>query len=236
MDLLSPKQIEIREREEKILLAARPMIVREGYHGFSMDRIAEAVKYSKGTIYNHFSCKEEIILALAAQTSAKRVELFQRAADYRAIARYRMVAIGQAAQIFASEYTDHFLFEEIIMLPSVREKTSEKRHAVIQSCEIQCMSIVAGIVRDAVASSDLVLPDNMSPEEIVFGLWALTSGGYSIILKSESLSLLGINKPVQTVRDHTAALMDGYDWRPLSKDFDMDQVVQQVNQKVFLNG
>ncbi len=35
------------------------MIVRDGYHGLSMDRIAEALEYSKGTIYQHFSCKKK---------------------------------------------------------------------------------------------------------------------------------------------------------------------------------
>ena len=63
MQTLTPKKREILERESRILEVARPMVVREGYHGLNMDRIAEEVRYSKGTIYNHFSCKEEIIIA-----------------------------------------------------------------------------------------------------------------------------------------------------------------------------
>ncbi|MCA9258394.1 MAG: helix-turn-helix transcriptional regulator, partial [Planctomycetales bacterium] len=80
MKTLTRKQRELQEREARILEVSREVVVREGYHGLSMDRVAEALEYSKGTIYNHFSCKEDIILALAVQTTEKRTELFERAA------------------------------------------------------------------------------------------------------------------------------------------------------------
>ena len=232
MSVLSPKKREILEREAKILEVARPIVVRDGYHGLNMDRIAEALSYSKGTIYNHFSCKEEIIIALAVQTASKRVELFKKAAEFQGKSRFRMLAIGEAAELFVREFTDYFLFEEIVQLPSVREKTSEKRQSVIQGCEIQCMSVVTGIVRDAVSQKDLKL-DGLSAEELVFGLWSLTSGAYSIILKSESLVQFGMHDPFSTVRRHTNAVLDGYNWRPLTKNFDMETVRAQIRREVF---
>ena len=233
MTSLTPKQQEIAQREQAILRVARPMVLHEGYHGLNMDRIADAVNYSKGTIYNHFSCKEEIIIALAIENVAKRVELFQRAAQYKSCSRFRILAIGEAAEMFVRDFPDYFLFEEIIQLPSVREKTSEKRQSVIQGCEMQCMSVVAGIVRDAVAQEDLVLPDHVSPEQLVFGLWSLTSGAYSIILKSQSLEIIGVREPYETVREHTSALLDGYDWHPLSSEFDMNRELKKIRREVF---
>lgn len=232
MEALTPKKREIQEREVKILEVARPIVVNDGYHGLNMDRIADALSYSKGTIYNHFSCKEEIIIALAAQTAAKRVELFRRAAEFQGRPRFRMVAILEAAEMFVRDFADYFMFEEIIQLPSVREKTSEKRQAVIQGCEIQCMSVVTGIVRDAISRRELKL-NKVSPEELVFGLWSLTSGGYSIIAKSESLSLLGLPEPYKTVRRHANGLLDGYGWKPLTKDFDFDAIRHEVRKQVF---
>ena len=58
------------------------MLVESGYLGLSMDAIAGSLSYSKGTIYNHFPCKEEIIIALALQTMKKRFQLFQDAAQF----------------------------------------------------------------------------------------------------------------------------------------------------------
>ena len=235
METLTPKKREILERENRILEVARPMIVREGYHGLNMDRIAEELSYSKGTIYNHFSCKEEIIIALAIQGASKRRELFQNAAQFKGCPRHRIVAIGQAAEKFVRDYSDYFLFEQILQLASVREKTSKKRQSVIRGCEMQCMSVVAGIVRDAIASGDLELPDGFTPEKLAFGLWALTTGAYAIVFSSESLQQMGLDDPFQTVRDHTAALLDGYHWLPLSHEFDSEKLLKEIQKEVLRN-
>lgn len=235
METLTPKKREMLEREVRILDVARPMVVREGYNGLNMDRIAEKVQYSKGTIYNHFSCKEEIIIALAIQNVAKRSELFQKAAQFKGGSRYRIMAIAEAAERFVRDYPDYFLFEQILSLASVREKTSEKRQSVIRGCEMQCMSVVAGVVRDAVATEDLILTDGFTPEQLVFGLWAITSGAYSIIATSDSLTQMGLDDPYETVRNHTAALLDGHRWNPLSNQFDSKKVLKKIRKEVFGN-
>ena len=126
MNTQSRKQREIQEREERILEVSRPLLIEQGYHGLSMDRVAESLQYSKGTIYNHFGCKEEIIIALAVQTTEKRRGLFERAAAFRGGSRGRIHAIGMAAELFVRLYPDHFKLEHIVRSASVWEKTSEK--------------------------------------------------------------------------------------------------------------
>ena len=125
-----------------------------------MDRIAGELGLSKGTVYNHFSCKEEIVIALAVETATHRVELFRQAAQFHGSSRFRMLAVAYAAEKFVRSWPEYFLFEQIIRLDSVWEKTSEKRRAVIRNCEMNCMGIVAGIVRDAVANNEIELPED----------------------------------------------------------------------------
>ena len=156
MSTLTAKQQEIAMRESKILDVARPIVVQEGYHSLNMDRIASELGLSKGTVYNHFSCKEEIVIALAAETSTKRVEMFRKAAQFKGCSRYRMLAIGTAAELFVRESPEHFLFEQLVRIDSIWEKTSEQRRAVINNCETSCTAIAAGIVRDAVANLSLI--------------------------------------------------------------------------------
>lgn len=233
MNALTPKKREIADREAKILTVARPMIITEGYHGLKMDRIASELELSKGTIYNHFSCKEEIVIALAIETMAKRTEMFRKAAQFPGCSRFRMIAIGDAAERFVRQSPEHFQFEQILRLDSVWEKTSEKRRALIQACEMNCMGTVAGIARDAIANGELTLPENLTPEDLVFGLWSLTSGAYSIVITSDSLDSLGMSEPYETVRRHVAVLLDGYGWTPLSKDYDRDEIIARVGVEVF---
>jgi len=150
MENLTRKQREIKEREDRILELARRMLAEGGYLGLSMDGIAEQLEYSKGTIYNHFPCKEEIIISLAVETMDRRLGMFQRAAEFVGRSRERISAIGVAAELFVRLYPHHFFVEQIIRSASIWEKTTEKRRSLMQSCEHRCMGIVSGIIRDGI--------------------------------------------------------------------------------------
>ena len=65
MDTLTRKQREIREREQLILDVARDMLLTRAYLGVTMDRIAQEIEYSNGTVYQHFSNKEDVLVASA---------------------------------------------------------------------------------------------------------------------------------------------------------------------------
>lgn len=232
---LSPKQQEIKLREQRILDVARSVLIQHGYHGLSMERVAAKVEYSKGTIYNHFANKEEIIVALAIKTVGKRLEMFKQSAQFKGASRFRMLAVGQAAEKFVRDYPDFFMLEQILQLPSVRQKLSERRQHEINSIEVLCMDVVAGIVRDAVSAEDLVLAPDVTPEKLVFGLWSLSSGGFAIAARSGTLPHLGLDNPFELVHNHTAALMDGFGWAPLSSEYDSAEVNQKIHCEVLCN-
>jgi AcrR family transcriptional regulator len=235
MSTITPKQREIRGRETRILKIARDMIVQDGYHGLNMDRVADEMQLSKGTIYNHFSCKEEIIIALAIESAEKRREMFQRAAEFHGCSRFRMLAIAQADTLFFEKYPQHFEFERMLRIDSILQKTSEKRRLVMQMCESNCMAIVGGIVRDAVASSDLHLPTGLNVEEFVFGMWSLHYGSQTIVASSEDLAGIGVKNPMRAIATHVATLMDGFGWKPNSDSFDVDEVIERIRLEVFPN-
>ncbi len=233
MSTITRKQREMREREGKILEIARPMFIEQGYNGLSMDRIAETLQYSKGTIYNHFSCKEEIIIALAIQAMEKRTAMFQRAAAFQGRSRERLLAVGTAAELFVQSFPDHFKVEHIIRTSSIWEKTSEKRRSVMRSCEHRCLGIVGGVVRDGVAQGDLQLPEDVAVEDLVFGLWSLSWGAYSIITTSDSLDELGIREPFTALRNNISTMLDGFNWKPLRHDYDYDAALERIRNEVF---
>lgn len=233
MNTQTRKQREIQEREERILEVSRPLLIEQGYHGLSMDRVAAALEYSKGTIYNHFSCKEEIIIALAIQTTDQRTSLFQRAAAFRGSSRERIHAVGAAAILFVRLFPDHFRVEQVVRSASIWQKTSEKRRMAMRSCESRCMAVVGGVVRDAIAQGDLTLPDTVSPEDLVFGLWSLSFGTFSIITTSDQLLDLGISDPFAAFRNNVNRMLDGFGWQPLSTDYDFDATSARIEKEVF---
>lgn len=235
---LTRKERERHEREGKILELARGMLREVGYLGLSMDRIAAEMEYSKGTIYQHFCNKEEIILALANEALEKRLEMFQVAATWSEAqtTRDRMAAIGAAAEVFVERYPQHFAVEQIVRSASIWEKTSQERRHFMQACEGRCMQIVGGIVRDGLAHGDLELPSGRSPEDLVFGLWSLNFGAYMILTSSESLEDNGVSDPIAALRQNQNLLLDGYHWRPLSSEQDFNETFDQVKREVFCDG
>lgn len=222
----------MRLREKRILEISRDHLLSGGYLGLSMDRVAAEMEYSKGTLYQHFRNKEEIILALANEALRARTAMFERASSIGENSRQRIASIGAAAQAFLEVAPHYFVVEQIVRASSIWEKTSPERREIMQLCERNCMEVVGGVVREAVAIGELALPDSLQPEDVVFGLWSINWGAQTIASSSEALDKLGIRSAVQALRECQNRMLDGFDWRPLSTDFDysahMDVVVQKL--------
>ena len=217
----SRKQREIQQR------------VAEGYHGLSMERIAATLEYAKGTIYNHFPNKEEIMIALANVALQTRTNMFRRAATYAGPSRDRLTAIGSANELFVQRFPDHFRVEQLIRSTSIWDKTSEKRRNTMLMCESQCMETVAGVVRDGVATGDVTLREGLTAEDFVFGLWSMSFGAFSIISTSPSLTEIGIANPYEAIRHNMNVLVDGLGWTPLSSERNYIELFDLVQQELF---
>lgn len=227
------KQREIQEREQLILDVAREMLLDVGYIGLTMDRIAEKTEYSKGTIYGHFPNKEEVVAALAVQLMEKRTDFFARAAAFKGKSRERMVSLGLGLEIFVRLFPLDFRATEDIMLSSVREKTSPERQRALQASDNRCMNIATGIVRDGISQGDLVLPEDIKPEHVTFGLYSLHFGAYSLMGSDIPLAELGIDDPFEMIHHNSQSLLDGYGWQPLDSEWDYETTRTRVHEEVF---
>ncbi|QDV70377.1 Bacterial regulatory protein, tetR family [Rosistilla carotiformis] len=228
MQTLTPKQREIRQRETRILDLARPMVASGGISLLSMDAIAAELKTAKGTVYNHFPNKEEIVLALAIQAVECRLGLFNRAAMMRGCPRERVAAIGIACELFADRFNELFRIEQIIRHDAVWDKTSPKRQDLLRNCESRCMHTVAGVVRDAMACGDLENRATHAVEDLVFGLWSLVYGGLMLEMTSPSLADLGIENARRAIRRNCNGLLDGLQWQPLFEPKAYERWIKKV--------
>ncbi len=232
MEVKSRKQREIDQREKQILSLARPILVREGFQSLSMERLATEMEYAKGTLYNHFPNKEEIVAALAIESLELRRAMFEAASLTSPLSRQRLMAIGLACDLYATDCAEHFAVEQMLRNAVIWEKSSAKRQALIQQCELRSMSIVAGVVRDGIVAQDLILPSSMKAEEFVFGFWALTYGSHSLMATSPSLPDVGVLDPIRSIRYHGWTLMNGYNWKPLISFEETEAFLQDLKQRI----
>lgn len=57
------------------------MVARDGLHNLTLARLATEAGYSKGTIYNHFTCREDLLVALSTDSAKRQIQYYQAIAD-----------------------------------------------------------------------------------------------------------------------------------------------------------
>ncbi|MEV0379312.1 TetR/AcrR family transcriptional regulator [Nonomuraea sp. NPDC050643] len=62
-------------KRRQILEAARPVFLRNGYVGASMDEVASLASVSKQTVYKHFTDKEQLFTSIIMDTTGQVEEL-----------------------------------------------------------------------------------------------------------------------------------------------------------------
>lgn len=191
------------------------MILQGGLDAIRMDAIAKEMKVTRGTLYNHFPNREDIVLSLAARAVERRLAIFRFAITLGDITRKRIAAIGLACEVYADHLPDDFAVEQMIRHDSVWAKTSDGRREQLQCCEHGCFEILGQVMGEAVATRDLKLERNQRAEDILLGLWSLIYGGLLIEKTSPSLSELGISDARAAIRRNCNAMLDGLNWEPL---------------------
>ncbi len=230
---MTRKQRELGAREDVLLGAAKDLLVKGGYHGLTMARIGEATGYSKGTVYQHFPCKEEVVMALAYLSIEKQQELVRRAAVFRGTSRERMLAIAEATDLFSRLYPDDARIFQIMNGEAIMQKASPESISRMRTSARETVQIMVGILRDGVAQGDLVLGDGTRPEEIIFHFWLLGEGGKAAALSWMPPSEMGIEDTFGSLVKTSLLLADGYGWQPLSTEWDYADTMRRIRAEVF---
>jgi TetR/AcrR family transcriptional repressor of nem operon len=67
-----------RVTRERILAAAEPMVLRQGFAGTSLDDLLKATSLTKGAFFHHFGGKAEFARALAEHYRGNHLALFEK--------------------------------------------------------------------------------------------------------------------------------------------------------------
>lgn len=232
---LTRKQREIAAREELILDTAQRMLHKQGYSHLTMDRIAEATEYSKGTIYNHFSSKEDLVCSLCCRSINTLIEMFTRAIEYPGTSRERFSAIGIGYSLYHQVHPMTAQNIQIMKINAVREKISDDKLNEMESLEQRITQMAIGIVNEAIKCGDL--PKEISPisNSIVFGTWSMHFGALLLEQSDIPLQDLGFNPSVELLWLNTQKFLDGYIWLPLSSETDNQAMFNKITTDLYPN-
>ena len=224
------KARERQERQRLILDTAHVILVEHGYLGLTVDRIAEAIEYSKGTVYQHFTSKEEIVVALANRLHQDFLPVLASALAYPGRPRERLYAGMVLLILMYANHPELALFESIGIEPSIWSKASdeerESQRGVIDAYYRNTQSLVT----EAVEKGDFHAPD-WQVSEILMSLWSVAFGNRLLTFQL-SQTHKGANWLPDGYFDYTTrivgAFLDGIGWRPLAADRNYGEIERWV--------
>ena len=227
------KQRELAEREKLILDTAQTMLHQHGYNHLTMDRIAETVEYSKGTIYNHFASKEDLVCSLCCRCISNLIEIFQRASQFEGNTRERYSAIGIGFSLYHQLHPMDSQNIQTLKNNAVREKVSKEKLAEMESLEQKITKIALSIVQDAIDCGDLNQHHQKHASTIVFGCWSMHYGALLLDQSDIPLHEMGFSPVVKMLWYNANIYLDGYQWQPLSETTDSDKLFKKISLALF---
>ncbi len=228
---LSRKQREILLRKDYILEVARDIIAEDGYIGFTIDRVAEATEYAKGTIYQMFANKEEIIASLCLQNGKVCLDLFERANEFNGSSRERLAAINVAHHIHVLKNPDGFNQQLLIKNSSIRNKINDEMSQQMLEMESNVVSVVTSIAQEAIDKGEI--KTDLSAPSLVFNLWSLCFGCAYLMCSDIELDKHGMTHCTALNNDAFIKMLDGYKWEPLHNETEYKQTIQRIAAEVF---
>ena len=226
------KEREFQAREELILSHARRLLLEKGFQAWNMEQLAEAVEYSKGTLYQHFTSKEDLVLAVSTDALRMRADLFEKAAQFKGKSRERCRAIGFACCEFAYNCPEYFHIEMMLKSASFWEKASEERRQAHAFQGARTWRVLNNIVVQAMALGDLP-SGRFTPEQATFALVSVTVGSHIMTQEPILRVQAGISDPMASVRTNQDLICDGLGWQPLLHDYDYASTDKNIVKELF---
>lgn len=214
---MSPRHIEhaaLEAREEELLDQALKIISEQGATALTMDKLVASVNYSKGTVYKHFSSKEDVFAGLCNRNMRWILTLFLRVSAIDACARERMTAIGFAYMLATLLAPQNFL---LVMhaKTALFEKASEARREEHTKIDEQLFGVIIGIIGDAIEQQELTPSESIDEKKISFSLWSMTFGTIGLLLNGDAACSHSSGLTMEDrVLQHGNIVMDGIGWAP----------------------
>lgn len=214
MTVTERKERQRAQREQLFLDKAAELIARDGILQLQMAPLAKACDYATGTLYQHFSSKEDLLVALVERNSCHQLRFFQGIAALDISNREKMLALCLAEEMNQQYYPSHAGLEQYVFTEVVWQNASAARREAILANSKPLADLVSGIVQQAIDNAELPA-HNCDAFDLSVAPWALCVGTNTLHQTEGLLQAFGGNKdPLQRYR-HLHMLLNGMQWQPL---------------------
>ena len=172
----------MREKEMRrnaILDAAESLFFSRGVEHTTMDDVAEAAEFSKGTLYLYFKNKEDLLHGIYLRGIEILKQLFRDALATPGNGLQKVNAIGEAYFRFSKEYPDYFRAMNEMNPGEIDLQDTESNGFRCHLCTEEVMQLVARAVQ--IGIDDGSIRNDLDPHKTAYLLWAQTAGLIQVI-------------------------------------------------------
>jgi AcrR family transcriptional regulator len=235
--IMSPKvfgQPEKEAREQEMLECAKEIIRSEGEAALTIDKLVKKLPYSKGTVYNHFTSKEDIVLALCNGHMEHMASVVIRALAFNGNSREKALAVHVGSLLNSQANPQDFMIGVTVKTAGCTAKASEIRRQQYQQTEVALLSPLFAHFQASVDAGECELPVDMQIEQLIFSCWSTDFGTQVLLMgDNDTCSLRSKLSAERELVNSINLIHDGMGWQPLSKHFDWKTSVQRMKEEIF---
>ena len=219
-----------RSREKFMLEKAREMLQRDGFQALNLPELAKLSGYSKPTIYKYFPCKEDLMVALAIESTERQIGFMEIAVTFDGRPRERLCGIHALNHTVVHEA---MLDRTVVQTNRICSSASAEHRRTLDALDEKRIGIMSGLIREAMECGDLKPPAGVDEYQLLFTLMSTEVGGHFM----EELQSPVMEKWFKKINFMHGAfgriVLDGIGWRPLSNERDYGQTLKRFFRDLF---
>ncbi|MCK0068955.1 TetR/AcrR family transcriptional regulator [Kordiimonas laminariae] len=186
-----------QQREQLILDHAISLIEEAGFFSMKMSDLAKRAKLSVGTLYSHYPCKEDLLIALAIKFSEQHLEWFKNSQKFGNTPAEKLIAACLNDMVETADQVAMSELAHLSMAPSIWKRASPLLTDRLHSFFNEAWQLFSNLVAEAAPEFGRDAFTEKENRSLNLGCWSLAVGidalTFSSIIESETANVTQTN-------------------------------------------
>ncbi len=157
-----------------------------------MSEVAKHAQFSMGTVYSHFSSKEDLLLGCAIHISKTIASVFDQVIKNDAPPMERLLTLNMSIWLCDAQQPHHYFLRQLAMTPDIWQRASIERARALDDIYQTISQLVETLIIELMAENPSITDEDREHAlaDILMGIWSLGEGLFQI-----SMSGFGLKQP-----------------------------------------
>lgn len=234
---MAPKIIndEDKQQRQQVIMGAALELIRSGggVGAVTIDKVVAKVPYSKGTVYGHYSSKEDLLTAMCNYCVSTLIEVFAAAIDFEGSTREKALCLAYSYLLHAQSDMTRFNLVVTAKTPATRAKASQHHTEEHMALEDDLNRLFCSVIVDAIENGELTPKPGMDAGGVAFAIWSMAYGTVALLQDQVERCAIRESQVLEVAYlTHTNLVLDGLGWQPLDNSIDLQALTRACHQRV----